>query len=265
MRETRETTGGECVAWEGNAAKARIVREILDEASRRDGVVVFDFGCGEAQQWPQVLRAAPAITLIAFEPNVRRARRAAEVLQPLGATVHSGPRPTSITARADLVVSFSVFEHVRDKGAYLSDAKRILASDGTFYLNYDDGHFRPQVDLDRVSTWTPAVKSSIYNLLSPALGTNRYRARVHKETLSRLLARTGFVVTDERYENLTAFKELAKTLRPEDRERFSGFWLEVEERLNRDFRSDGEPTRGDPVNLWTVMASRTLTLRHAVQ
>ena len=43
----------------------------------------------------------------------------------MGATVYSGPRPTSMADRADFVVSFSVLEHVKDKDAYMADAKRI--------------------------------------------------------------------------------------------------------------------------------------------
>jgi hypothetical protein len=68
------------------------------------------------------------------------------------------------------------------------------------------------------------------------------------------------VVTDDRYENLGAFKALVKTLPADLAERFMEFWVLTEDRLNREFRVEGPTKLGDSINLWRELPTRTLTL-----
>lgn len=64
----------------GNAAKAKILAEIVSEARNRSHVLVFDYGCGEAWYWRPVLEKYPSIELIGYDPDVSAVERARKYL-----------------------------------------------------------------------------------------------------------------------------------------------------------------------------------------
>ncbi len=58
--------------WFGNAAKAKIIQEILRDISKREignRVLIFDYGCGTGGDWPRVLNDYPSIHLVGYDPN----------------------------------------------------------------------------------------------------------------------------------------------------------------------------------------------------
>lgn len=252
--------------WPGNIAKARIVGEILERAAGRP-VTVLDFGCGNLGQWPQVMRSHTTLRLIGYEPDPRAIAEALERARGLNAEVWGGDGLEKLTGDYDYIVSFSVFEHIHDRAGYLRTASRLLASHGTFFLNYDDGHFRHCLDPEAPAASLRMTREWLKNSLAPLwlwVGLTRwYQSRVTRSEADRLVREAGFVVRSERYENLLSFKDLAKTLPPEKRVEFADFWKEVEEVLNRRFLVHGEPRLGDSANLWSVLGSRTLELVHA--
>ncbi len=253
--------------WHGNAAKTRVLADILTKTADRPGAVVLDYGCGDGGDWPSILADNPGLELIAYDPSSRRRARASERLTELHARIIDTDELLSDGAslRADFIVSFSVFEHVYDRHSYLRTARRHLSDGGLFYLNYDDGHFRSALELDRLQDWPAQMRTVLHNHLAGLLAqvgrVDLYQQRVHRLIADEMVNQCDFEIVDEFYSNLTCFKELHKTLPNELHEEFSRLWVEVEERLNRSFRVEGNLERGDTRNLWDVMPSRTLVLK----
>lgn len=251
--------------WHGNAAKTLIMDRISGLGRERD-VIVVDLGCGDGGDWPAFLEDHPRVTLHAYEPDARRASEAAARLTNPRAHVYSGDRPLDVKVQGDVVVSFSVFEHVWDRARYLRDAKRLLAPEGIFFLNYDDGHFRARLDLDLPSGWSGELRKAFENRMAKTWARrkrfDRYQARVDRAELDdRLLPEAGLRCEETFYSNLSDLKWLYRSVPAEKRPGFVDLWVEFERRLN-EFREDGAVVRGDRTNLWQVMPSRTLVLRH---
>jgi SAM-dependent methyltransferase len=231
------------------------------------GYRVLDYGAGRGQAWREFLRARPDIELLAFEPD-RRSQ--SELIENLAST--SAKVLTELTLLGDLavdcVVSFSVFEHVFDRRRYLATARAAMKDSGLFILNYDDGHFRPNLQLGDVQGWTRALhvlRETAGNLLWPALVKagviGPYQARVTRTEADALVQSAGLRIECERYENLVSLKELAKLVPAEEREAFHRRWAALEDGLNAEFSHVEGPRYGDRCALWQVMPTRTLRLR----
>ncbi len=169
--------------WFGNAAKAKIIQEILRDISKREignRVLIFDYGCGTGGDWPRVLNDYPSIHLVGYDPNRSAIEVAKTRLQGFSAELLTGDQLQSMPFLADYIVSFSVFEHVYDRLAYLQTAKTHLAEDGIFYLNYDDGHFRNMLDLNAPRAWPVTLRVWLHNLLSSSLAKLGWKAQFQR-------------------------------------------------------------------------------------
>ncbi|MCP9439874.1 MAG: class I SAM-dependent methyltransferase [Nitrospira sp.] len=252
--------------WLGNAAKSRAINEILTSHFACKPVTVFDYGCGDGGDWPAILEDHLWLKLVGYEPNVLALEKARERLKNSQAVLLGGNDIDALTLQADYIISFSVFEHVVDREAYLRQAKRLLAPHGLFILNYDDGHFRYWLDLARPRTWLPALRSWIRTGMSrpmAALGmTSRYQARVAASAINTLIASAGFRLVAVEYHNLTCLKELAKTIPEHLRQDYTRWWIDVEKDLNQRFRHPADLAPNDSTNLWSHMGSCTLHLQH---
>lgn len=251
--------------WTGNAAKCRIMAQIL--ADPRPQLTVFDYGAGRGGDWPGILRWRKGLDVVCFEPYEPDADALRRALAGCPGRVLTRAEFEAADFKADYIVSFSVLEHVFDRGAYLRHAKQLLAPDGVFHLNYDDGHFRTSLDLDEARGWKLNIAETLQNRLAWLWPRTRriglYQSRVYKAAIDAMIADCGFRIAAERYENLASLKSIAKTVPPARTQEFTRFWLEVEETLNTRFRFEAEERRGDRANLWREMGSRTLTLHHA--
>lgn len=245
-------------AWYGNAAKMRIIEHIISQPGKK---TVFDYGAGTGSGWPATLAEHPEISLVCYEPsataNVLRTRLP-------GARIIGDDELQNDRLNADYIVSFSVFEHVFDRHAYMRFASRHLAEKGVFFLNYDDGHFRNSLDLGQPSKWGLPIREHIINLgadLWPKVGMiGKYQKRVVREAADDIVRAAGMSIVESRYENLASFKSLARHVPEDARVDFSALWLQTEDALNRDFDRQGEPCLGDASILWREMGSRTLQL-----
>jgi|GEM_PF-559619 len=261
---------GENLYWTGNAAKSRIIGQILDRVGPTGRALVFDFGCGRAAYWPQVLDDFPGLSLAFYDPDRRSMEEARQNLAGLPARALTDPdREPSLGA--DYVVSLSVLEHVFNRPAYLAAAWKHLKPGGLLFLNYDDGHFRNRLDLSHPWESRDHLKEFLLNLAArplAALGLRgRFQRRVTRGEVEELARRAGFGLESEFYSNLPSLKGFHSELEgpgwdEEARQEFARAWQDLEELLNRRFlRQGSRPRLGDPANLWVHMPSRTLVLK----
>lgn len=252
--------------WLGNAAKTKVISDLLRRASAR-AITVFDYGCGDGGDWPGILSDFGNIRLIAYEPFTRSRETARARLKDHDARFVSEEDLFRSDFHADFIVSFSVFEHVSDRNLYLKTAKGHLSNDGIFYLNYDDGHFRYPIELGRIELWYPQFKEFVHNFLSRSLPgltkSSWYQRRVLRDEVDEAVKSAGFSVFKTEYGNLTSMKNLYKSIPESLKQEFAGLWLALEERLNERFMGNGDELYGDTANLWQQMTSRTLYLRHS--
>lgn len=253
--------------WLGNAAKSRVIDEILASNPGSKPVTVFDYGCGDGGDWPAILADHPWLRLIGYEPYGPSRQKASQRLRDYSATILEDENIDTLVVKADYIVSFSVFEHVVHRAEFLRHAKRILVPDGVFYLNYDDGHFRNWLDISRPASWTPAMRAWARTVISRPLAaigySSHYQQRVEAETVDALVAEAGFRIERVDYHNLICLKELAKTIPESLRQHYAAWWLHAEKHLNEQFHVRlSEKRYGDNSNLWQQMTSRTLCLRH---
>lgn len=254
--------------WTNNIAKTRICDQILRLLEERGELVVYDFGAGRGGAWPDILRRFPTLRLVCYEPSDDSRAHLKQALAGLNAEVHGGDADAvSVSVSADVVVSFSVLEHVMDREGYLRRAARALKPDGVFYLNYDDGHFRPRLDFDLPGTWAANIKEAVRNAgasLWPRIGKIRlYQKRVNRDDIDALVRRCGFQIADSRYENISCLKDLSKSIPEAEKAGFAAWWLQAETELNERYNPQGTTHRGDTSALWRVAVSRTLALRRA--
>ena len=244
--------------WPGNVAKHRILKLLVQSA---EPIAVLDYGAGSGGHWPEVLRRFPHISLTAFEPYEPSCVSLRERFRDLpNARVVSH---VETAHQVDAVVSFSVLEHVYDRPSYIETAFRWLRPGGTFFLSYDDGHFRRKLDLSAPSLGP--LREHFGNLgapLWPRIGKKAwYQARVQKADADRIIAGAGFEIVAERYENMESMKRLACAMPVAKLGAFMDFWLETESALNDRFSIEGKAHLGDANLLWHEMATRTLELR----
>ena len=252
--------------WLGNVAKNRVISKILGDNLDTLKIIIFDYGCGDGGDWPQVLRDNDYLQLVGYEPNRPKYERAVYRLANLNAELFTGDTIESLDIKADYIVSFSVFEHVVNKMEYLYHARRLLADHGLFFLNYDDGHFRNVLDLQDYTTWIPAIRPRFRTLISPLMAKlgdeSNYQRRVIAEEVDQMVKRAGFSIEQVDYHNLACLKGLAKSIPDYKKQDFSSWWLDTEITLNDQFKfAMPNRNKGDHINLWLQMASRTITCK----
>ena len=120
FRSGRTPNDYEICSWQ--FSKSDDIDEIIDE-EREDDVIIFDFGCRGGRQWKNALIDNPNLTYIGYKPDGNRALQAEKNL-PERATIYTDDIPTHIAA--DYIVSFSVFEHISDRKAYIQTIERVL-------------------------------------------------------------------------------------------------------------------------------------------
>lgn len=254
--------------WTGNAAKAKVIREILDDPRVQAGedILIFDYGCGTGGDWKTILPQFRNLSVIGYDPSEKSVAIAKEKLKGEKAEFLTDSELNGRAFKADFIVSFSVLEHVYERRHYLQTAKDHLAENGVFYLNYDDGHFRTALDLNAPRTWLTELRVWLHNLLAGILArvgwVAQYQQRVNRSDIDALIAQVGFETTRVFYSNLGSLKGLYKLVSPPKREEFTRIWIAVEDALNEQFLEYGGTRLGDPANLWQFMGTRTLVLRN---
>jgi SAM-dependent methyltransferase len=212
----------------GNSAKLYCLRWIERLiATRPQPVRILDLGCGRALNFVELLRRHPQTRYVGIEPLVPETRIARENLRGFDALVLEGDAYDAherLAERFDVVVSFSVLEHVYRRDAYLRAAAESLAAGGRVLINYDCGHFR-----------TPTARDRIKNLAGPWLARmgreHHYQRFVREEAFSDLVRRAGLRIVEGRVFN-SHLKDLYHAVPGSARGEFMERWLELELWLN---------------------------------
>lgn len=208
----------------GNSAKLYCLQLIDNAAAQTNGEFrVLDLGCGTGSNFVELLRRRPNVRFVGVEPSrpaAEQARRTlpdAEILNQTAYGIRVEP--------ADVVVSFSVLEHVFDRARYFEAIRAHLRPKGRVYLNYDSGHFVADTNL------IERAKTSASQVLARIGSESRYRARVRDDEFWALVRGAGLDVVEDKVFN-TDVKRLYRLVPEQHRETFMERWLAFELELN---------------------------------
>ena len=215
---------------EGNTAKLYCLNWIEQYvASQNRDISILDLGCGSALNFVKLLQKYKNVRYTGIEPSPTACEAARRNLSGLNVTIVNGPAYNLygqiVHQQFDLVVSFSVFEHVYRRLDYLRAAKTCLKPDGYFLINYDAGHF----------VYPGNLRERTKNLIGPILarlGQERYyQAFVPEADFQQMVAQLDFKVIEALNFN-TQLKGIYKIIPPEHRADFMEKWLTFEQWLN---------------------------------
>ena len=215
----------------GNTAKYYCLIWLDRYMKEKTGTVtILDLGCGTSLNLVKLMQKYPSIHYIGVEPSAADVRIARENLKNFNAEIFQGQAHEVDLSPADIVISFSVLEHIYDRTEYLSVAKHCMKLDGFFLINYDAGHF--VVTSGR--WWDP--RSDVWlNFWSPFLAKfgwrRHFQAFVEEAAFQDLLDKLGFEVVEEAFFN-TDIKGLCSLVPNENRKEFMLKWYEFELTLN---------------------------------
>jgi SAM-dependent methyltransferase len=208
----------------GNSAKLYCLQLIDNAAARADGEFrILDLGCGTGFNFVELLRRRPNVRYVGVEPSPRTAEQArrtltsAEILNQTASGLRIEP--------ADIVVSFSVLEHVVDRARYFESIRANLGPRGRVYLNYDSGHFVADANV------IERAKTSASHVLARIGSESRYRARVRDDEFRALVAEAGLDIVEDKVFN-TDVKRLYPLVPEQRRDVFMEQWLAFELQLN---------------------------------
>jgi SAM-dependent methyltransferase len=209
----------------GNAAKLYCLDRIDQLASERDELKIVDLGAGEGRNFVRLLERHRHVSYVAVEPSRAACATARQVLPEKQATVVQARAYAGEYGPADVVVSFSAFEHVYRRDVYTRMIAKTLAPGGLAFVNYDSGHFRSPILRDR-------IKNSFGPTLARIGYESWYQSFVPEDEFRALVDDAGLVVHEALSFNTEA-KGIYRLIPPEGREEYMRGWLEFELMINR--------------------------------
>jgi SAM-dependent methyltransferase len=214
----------------GNSAKLYCLNWIAAQADAQGGALsILDLGCGTSKDFSALLERYPQIRYVGIEPSPAACDVARRNLAGRQATIHTA-YAYDVAARLDhetfdVVVSFSVLEHVYRREAYLASVQAGLKPDGRTLINYDAGHFVVP------ASWRERAKNVIGPLLAP-LGIERYyQSFVQEADFRHMAAAAGLEIEEARSFN-THLKGVHKHIPASRADEHMQRWLDYELWLN---------------------------------
>jgi SAM-dependent methyltransferase len=212
----------------GNTAKLYCLNWLDATIQQHDGKIrILDLGCGTARNFVALLQQHPGVHYVGLEPSPAACKQARRNMQGMDGTIHimdGYDIHQKLGETFDVVVSFSVLEHVYQRERYLRSAKASLKTGGYFLINYDAGHFKYSTQRDRAK-----------NVVGPVLarlGVERYyQSFVHEAEFQRMIQAIGFKVVDEKFFN-SGLKGIHKLIPPAQDDEYMEKWLDFELWLN---------------------------------
>ena len=104
---------------------------------------ILDLGCGTAKDYINLLELYPDIDYTGIDPDKRACWEAKDNLYSANAKVITADACAlngQFSQKFDIVTSFSVFEHIKNRQAFIQFAYDCLKPGGYFLINYDNGH-----------------------------------------------------------------------------------------------------------------------------
>jgi SAM-dependent methyltransferase len=236
----------------GNVAKY-YVRKQLEPKLREapSPVTIVDLGCGTGSQWQWLYDGyRDRVRFHGIEPNARDVEIARRRFP--GWNFLAAPAYTQTGIEADFLTSLSALEHVYRRKEFFATARRLLKPGGTFFLNYDNGHF---FDQGRLRIWASQVAAKF--------GYERhYLAFVQQDEAEALIRDAGFDVVLELNFHQATRKEFAKVLGPGAQEPYHEAWLEYELRVNELLKSNASALA--TANSNRIILSKLFVLKKAM-
>jgi 2-polyprenyl-3-methyl-5-hydroxy-6-metoxy-1,4-benzoquinol methylase len=208
----------------GNAAKLYCLNRIDELAAARETLAIVDLGCGRASNFVELLRRRPHVRYIGVDADPSACAAARVTLAGLDAEIVHDDAYDVRVGPADVVVSFSVLEHVHRRKAYLECVAANLSRQGLAFVNYDAGHFVAGSLRERAKTVAGRVLAHFGR-------PHWYQSFVREGEFRSLVAVTGLRVVEAKFFN-TGLKEAYTAVPAGARGQFMQYWLEAELRLN---------------------------------
>ncbi len=214
----------------GNAAKQYCLNRIAEQLdTHSEELSILDLGCGTAHAFVQLLRQYSNARYVGIEPITEACIIARENLQGLNATIINSYAYNVLDKlggeQFDVIVSFSVMEHVYRRQRYIDSIAACLKDDGEALVNYDAGHFIIPAG------WKDRAKNVIGPLLA-LIGVERYYQRfVREEDFRAMVNNANLEIAEVKMLN-TYLKGVRKHIPAEHVVEYTQRWLEMELWLN---------------------------------
>jgi cyclopropane fatty-acyl-phospholipid synthase-like methyltransferase len=212
----------------GNTAKLYCLKRIDRVASTGRPLLLLDLGCGDGRHLVSLLRRRPNITYLGVDLSTSACEQARHVLAGLGEVKCAAAYDLEL-GQAQVITSFSVFEHVYQRQRYLACLRANLAGNGAAFVNYDAGHFQPAATpLD----WVTRRSKSPLRRMFASLGAEQFfQAHVAEAEFRSQVRDAGLRIVDEKYFN-TDLKTVYRVVPETERDSFMERWLAFELYLN---------------------------------
>ena len=222
-----------CMAYDtrvGNAAKLYCLAWIEQFAQATERPIrLLDLGCGAALYAVELMTHCPNIQFVGIEPLAKDVAQARQNLRNFNATIIEGYayaaiRPQLPHESYDIVLSFSVFEHVYERLAYLQFVHDCLNENGVCLMNYDAGHFHS-------TYWKERAKTLLGGVLARFGNQAYYQAFVREEDFKRWVQEAKLTIQEAKMFN-TSLKGIYRTIPEAHKQAYVERWLEMEMWLN---------------------------------
>jgi 2-polyprenyl-3-methyl-5-hydroxy-6-metoxy-1,4-benzoquinol methylase len=214
----------------GNSAKLYCVNWIENYIQEHgESIRILDMGSGTSKDFIALLQRYPDVQYIGIEPFAAACELARKNLQGenvkivndsaydmMGRIVHQP---------FDILVSFSVMEHVVQRQRHLTSAANCMHENSHFLINYDAGHF----------VFPNGFKERAKTIIGPLLalfGIERYYQRFVKENDFQQMASTAGLTVSEVKSFNTMMKGIHKIVPEAHQEEHLERWLDYELWLN---------------------------------
>ncbi len=218
----------------GNTAKLHCLNEIARLAQeRKEPLSILDLGCGKGLNFVRLLQSYPSLRYVGLDPDLESCRHARTNLDGMNAVIHHGAAYSAyetVHELFDVIVSFSVFEHVYRRAEYLRALRACLKAEGCAFINYDAGHFMSPVG--ESFTMRDSVKGLARTFLASLSEERYYHAFVREQDFRRWVADAGLMVREANSFNLYSLKSAYKLLPEAQRPSYMLRWLQFEQEFN---------------------------------
>ena len=217
----------------GNSAKLyclNLIEKIIDRQG--ESLILLDLGCGEAANFIKLLKKYPRLRYVGVEPSSEACEIARKNISAYNAAIINAPAYQLDLEPADIIISFSVLEHVYRRDAYMQTVRKHLKREGVLMINYDSGHF---IDPPPAPIWKVGSErwKNRFGRWMARIGVERYfQAFVREDEFHVLLDETGLRVLDDKFFN-TDLKNVYKLVPSQNIDDYMRRWLEFELVLNR--------------------------------